>query len=409
MSRQYVLKKFLAVVPPDLLREYLDRHGVGREVDWNLVCPNNLDAVVEAISSSSRELQEKIGTDFRDMNDMFDSSGVLALIDVASRLRPEANIEDELLLTKSVQRQVFSVFLNHPEVFHVAHRVDEFNDSRGYPIDGMPALPDDWDGEATKDRIGESISNFFQYHEGRGEGCEVEYLAVGDRHYWFVALENYTYIEEVFDESHRICVQPRRPVFSVSYRYDAKTQVLEISGFRRKNRIDELKGIFSRAVFGLDLHEVGSQKVFSLKHLLDPSFEIEPQRDLGVTFCKLKKVKLNAHGRTGLTTTIEAGEHYARQTMIDCVQSFLSTATISMADAQVHSVTLVATFAPEPGKRKGRTKTFTVHHDGSTTLNNDSKCDLLRSCLVRWRIDSTGSDGKGAAKHAHVAQTAIYA
>ena len=121
---------------------------------------------------------------------------------------------------------------------------------------------------------------------------------------------------------------------------------------------------------------------------------------------QLKRVKLNAHGRTGMTMTIESGEQSSRRALSDCVTSFLQTASISMGDAQVRSVALQLVFAAEPGKRKGKTLTF-VTYSGTTTLECNKKCEIARECLKRWGIDTNRTDGDRPAKPAHVVQTVI--
>jgi len=209
-----------------------------------------------------------------------------------------------------------------------------------------------------------------------------------------------------FNDQRQLDWQLHRPMFSISYRYDENDRTLEIAGVTKNDRIAELRDIFTRVVFGIELKDAGAKQVYQLKHLLDPEFELQPQPDLGVVGCRLKRVKLNAHGRTGLTLTLESGEQSGRRALLDCVTNFLRTASISIGDAQVRSVALQLVFAPEPGRRKGKTFMFVTYPD-ATTLKPNKKCDIARECLKRWGIDTNRPAGDRAAKSANVIQTVI--
>lgn len=407
MSRHYVLKKFLKQAPNDLICEYLKCHGVGGEIDWKHLRQTDVDPIFQAITALSEDDQENVNATFCEINDLADSSGIVTLIDVGREIKPSANLTEQLAGMIGNHRKAFWVFLNHPDVFDKARKVDEFSDSRTEVIPTTLTLPENWDAQASEEKIRVAVSRFYQYHEGRGEGCAVDYEQVGSKHYWFVYLENYTNIEWGFDESHQLDLLTHRPMFSISYRYDEKDRRLEIAGVKQKKRITELRDIFTRAVFGVELLENGTKDVFNLRQLLDPNFEMEPQGDLGVVGCRLKRMKINAHGRTGLTMTIEAGEQYSPKVFHDCVSSFMDTANISMDNAQVRTAGLQLLLAPQAGKSKCRTHTFKVNHPSSTDLKSGPKGDIGRECLKRWKIDTNRPDGNGAAKPAYIAQSVI--
>lgn len=407
MSRQFVLKKFLRQAPNDLICEYLKTMDVGADIDWKLLRSTDVDPILKAIDSSSPETQERVKAAFSEINDLADNSGIVTLIDVGRMLDPSLNLAEELTGMMSNHRRAFWAFLHHRSVFSKARKVDEFSDSRVEVIPTALVLPDSWSWETSIERIRDSVSQFYQYHEGRGEGCEVDYEHIGSKHYWFVYLENYTNIEMGFNESHQLDLLVHRPMFSISYRFDETDSRLEIAGVTQKKRIAELRDIFTRAVFDGELVGTGTSNVFRLGLLLDPGFELEPLPDLGVVGCRLKCMKINAHGRTGLTMTIEAGEQYNRKAFHDSVDSFLKTASISIGNAQVRMIGLQLSLVPESGKTRLRTHSFKVNHPSSTDLKSGWKDDIARECLKRWGIDTNGTDGNSASESASIIQTVI--
>lgn len=406
MSRQYVMKKFLRQAPNDLICEYLKKLGIGEDIEWRCLRETDVDPILQAVNSSSQDLQKKVNADFDEINDMADSNGITTLIEVGRLLNPAVDLVEELESVIGNHRKALWVFLNHPLVFDKSRKVDEFTNSRSHPFDGLPALPEGWDWQNCKELLRQSISNFYKFHEGRGEGCEIDHDEIGGKHYWFVYLEDHTDIVLGFNDQRQLDWQLHRPMFSISYRYDENDRTLEVAGVTKKDQVEELRDIFTRVIFGCELKDAGAKKTYHLKHLLNPDFELQPQPDLGVVECRLKRVKLNAHGRTGLTMTLESGEQSGRRKLQECIASFLRTASISVTDAQVQSVAVQIVFAPESGRRKGKTLTF-VTYPGATTLKSNRKCDVARECLKRWGVDTNRASGDRAAKSASVVQSVI--
>lgn len=406
MSGQYVLKEFLRHAPSDLLCEYLKNKGLGDRIDWNELPGSEVDVFYKAIHSADKRVFETINTDFEDIYAMSDNSGIVTLTDVGRSLSPPIDFVEVLSKETGGVRKAFTVFLHYADAFEMAHKTENFCTRKSSRLTEMPPLPEDWDPDACSEEIKMSISKYYSATEGRGQNCEIDFEEIAGKHYWFVYLENYPDFELGFDDSEKLGPQMRRPVFTISCRYDERDRTMEIAGVTKEQTLEKVKDIFTSAIFGIEFKDVGVKRSYKLKHLLAPDHHFEPQLDLGVAACKLKSVKLNTRGRAGLTLQIGLGGDCSHKHLQMCVESFMKAEGISDDSVHVKSAKLQIVFVPEPGRR-AKTLTFTVNDLYSTDLKSDWKSGIARQCLKRWEIDTNSVGGDGSSESSRIAQTVI--
>ncbi len=154
MSRQYSLRNFLRRAPQALLRDYLAQQGLGNDIDWKYLSPNNVEPVFSVIREADAVAQEKINLAFQEIHDMADESGILTIIQEAKDCGNEIDLAEALKEMSSCYEKAFWVFLNHQAIFSTARIIDIPNDRRTTKRGGFPPLnyePDD----AAKDNSAE--------------------------------------------------------------------------------------------------------------------------------------------------------------------------------------------------------------------------------------------------------------
>ena len=84
MARQYSAKTFLRNVPNTLLEEYFKRRGVDLGFQWSHLHETDIDPIFLALEKLPDQTRGEIDTDFRMINDLCSTAGVLSILDQAT-------------------------------------------------------------------------------------------------------------------------------------------------------------------------------------------------------------------------------------------------------------------------------------------------------------------------------------
>ena len=407
MSRQYSLRNFLRRAPQALLRDYLAQQGLGNDIDWKYLTPNNVEPVFSVIREADAAAQERTNLAFQEIHDMADESGILTIIQEAKDCGDEIDLAEALKEMSCCYEKAFWVFLNHPTIFSTARIIDIPNDRRTTKRGGFPPLtyePDD----AAKDKLGRALSEFYLKKDGRGQGYKVDYYRRGDKHLYYAYLEGFAHSNLVYDENHELRNDIYRPAFEIIFRYNSAERTLEISGASGKRIINELQMIFSETILKHHIETPPDVVVFDLTSLRDRDVDLSPAPDLGIRSTRVKKLKVSLWGRQGINVTIDVGSNYGLSDIHDIIDAILESQRLPSDMLEIKQAGFQLGFEPEPGKKKGRPRSFSVSHPEATSLKDGVAHDeKARKCLKKWKIDVSGTAEGCAAEPPLAAQSLL--
>jgi hypothetical protein len=390
MAGHYALKTFLRTAPNELIRYYLDRQGIGRELPWDHLGEMDIGRICEAIDNAPEPVRRQIDWDFRQIHDMADPGGIKTLIEEARDPHHGLDIAEDVGRMSGHSERAFWAFLTHPEVFNVArkfHYADNLSWWR--KRHRLPPAVAATDGES-QHRLAADISHYYVAREGRGHACELDHYKRGEALYWFAYPEDYAETRLLYDEKRRLEPRMQRPAFEVIYVYKPDEHSLELFVRGDKRTVYELQKVFGRAILGVELLEERKDSVtYELNGLLDRNFAFVLEPGDGIESVEVRALRLEIMGTSRKRITLETVGSGEPQAVYNLLDDILAGNRIPRDLLIITQAKFRLVFHADATGRKG-TLTFTVGCPNSCTLRQGPRDDLGRECLKRWGIDVSG-------------------
>jgi hypothetical protein len=390
VSKHYSTMSFLRQAPNRLLERYFTARGLAADVDWKQLRESDIRPIFNVLESQPEKERKAIETDFRHILSMADEGGTVALIDEGKKQDPPLDLANEFGEMGGHIERAFEVFLNHPQVFEVAQRIDYANGLTFSKRKGLPELLEE-PNEDIKKAFEQTLSAYYRQNEGRGHGCQIDHYKRGDRHYWFAFLADYPQSRHIYDDENKLNIQSQRPAFELVFVYHMAEQSLEINGAGGKRRLSDLQRIFGRAILNVDLAETTDREIiYDLNGLLDRDFAFDTDVEDGIEKVRLKKLKFNIIGREDTVITLESRPSITGQGIHDIIDILLKEMNIPKSLLCVVQAGIQIVFRPLESKRK-KMVSFTVSRPDTCSLKCEPKHETAKSYLKRWKLDVTGS------------------
>ncbi len=175
-----------------------------------------------------------------------------------------------------------------------------------------------------------------------------------------------------------------------------------------KRIVNELQMIFSEAILKHHIETPPDVVVFDLTSLRDRNVDLSPAPDLGIRSTRVKKLKVSLWGRQGINVTIDVGSNYGLSDIHDIVDAIMESQRLPSDMLEIKQAGFQLSFEPEPGKKKGHPRSFSVSHPEATSLKDGAEQDeKARKCLKKWKIDVSGTTEGCAAEPPLAAQSLL--
>ena len=390
MARHYSVKDFFRQTPNALLARYFAAMGLFSGLDFGAMKEGKPDDLFNGWMALPDEDRRRTDADFRDIHDMSDEKGWLAMLGEArwhlQNQQPQVQgfIEAMAALTNHHARAM-TVYLDHADYWLGATRLRDV-DGMSYwrKRKNLPKTAAAVD-KASVARLAELIKAHFSKTDGRGKNCEVEVYRWGDRDYFFAFPEDHAQHGAEWEDGERK-VRPHNPAFEVVFVYSQAEGTLELN-CRGATKADEaLQGLFAQAILGLDAlpPDPKSKEVYDLGPLMKPDFEFTHEPGSGIGTVVVKRLRLTSRVRAGDQLIVSANTDRDRLAVYALAEEIGKALPLHLYD--VTQVELAATVQLDPGK-KAKTVTIRITQPNSCSLKQDEVGNRLRKMLVASKIE----------------------
>jgi hypothetical protein len=400
MARYYSTRNFFRQMPNALLARYFQGKGLLADLDLAGMSETKPDALMSAWLALPNDQRNKMDADFRDIHDLCDEGGFVAIRDEADwiyRTDPaalDAFVTSLSSLPDHYERAMvtfldFQPCWNGATRFHHADRLGYWRKRKN-----LPHRPAAVDGESIRDLAGR-IGTYFHHTEGRGKNCVVEPLRRGDRDYFFAYPEDHSqrsldWVNGEFE------ARPRNPAFEVVFVYSQAEGSLDLNFRGSPKAIDALQSIFAHSILKLDElpPDPKDNRVYDLDPLKRKGFEFTYKPGSGIEKVVVKKVRLSSRGRKGDRITVEADSTQEPQAVYDLIETISKGLPLGLYS--VTQVEIAVTMAPEVGNH-AKTLTLRITHPNSCSLKYDELDLKLRDMLAASGIEPKAPPAEVAA------------
>lgn len=387
--RQYSTKDFFRQVPKALLGRYFTTQGVLGELDFAAMKEGEPAALFEAWLTLPDDRRRSMEADFREMADLSDKAGFLAILDEAAfhlGSRPEAlaALRDKLAGLPDHQSRAMVTFLDHGELwkgavlFHHADGLAYWRKRKNLPR--LAAAVD----KASLELLAEKIKAHFRETDGRGRNCVVEPYRRGERDYYFAYPEDHSqrgieWVDGRFD------ARPHNPAFEIVFVYSQAEGTLDLNARGVGKSIEALQAMFVQAILKLDRlpADPRDDRVYDLGPLARRDFAFAHEPGSGIGTVVLKRVRLSSRVRRGDRLTIEADPTDNRQAVHELLEQVGK--SVPLGHYNVTQVDLEATVLAAGGKT--RSVPIRITHPNTCSLKHEDMDLKLRQMLVASGIE----------------------
>lgn len=386
MARNYSTRDFLRQMPSTLLARYFHARNLLTDFDFASMKKAKVDGLFEAWLQLSEQARKDVDTEFREIFDMSDELGSIAIMDEATWQLEES---PDALKTFT---EMFSALPNHfcramitfldyrawwrgATQFHHADRLPYWR--KRNQLDHNPAAVD---GASLK-AFAEQIRDYFYYTEGRGRNCVVEPYKRGDLDYFFAYPEDYSqqsaeWVEGEFDR------RPHNPAFEIVFVYSQKDGSLDLNYRGSKKAVEPLQSLFATVI--LKLKELPpdpkDKRVYDLGKFSQKNFSFVFSPASGIKNVEVRKLRLSSRMK-GEKIILEADGTDAIYDLLDRLKK-----AISLSMYNVTLVELVASVAMDTDKPTKRVP-FRITYPNSCSLKYDEIGLKLRDMLEASGIE----------------------
>ena len=385
MARQYSAKTFLRNVPNTLLEEYFKRRGVDLGFQWSHLHETDIDPIFLALEKLPDQTRGEIDTDFRMINDLCSTAGVLSILDQATLW--DHDLGARFAPMRNAYERAFWTFLNEPHHFRIAGNFHEM-DRRG-------AWHRRTVGDAIEPLVDENARSKLQIRlqliyrrQGRGKYCHVDYYfrRSPDRHCFFAYPEDHADTDLGFDEKGRLQQRARRSAFEVIFVYRPDEGVLELHARGKKKEIMQLETAFCQIILGLDDLPSNGRVPFDMRILKDPSFSFPTELADRVAAVDVRQLRFDVVGAAKERITFSVAPRGSEpEALHQLINRAIHRSKLPPDELTVSQARMRFTFEPLNGER-AKSLTFEVTHPNRCSLRDDPHDQIAKKYLKQWGI-----------------------
>ena len=390
MPQHYSTKDFFRRAPNSLLARYFQKLGLFLDLDFTALKETKPDKLLDhwfGLPTAQRNTMETV---FRQIFEMSCQKGFTAIIDEA-KFQLGEDIEEHKRFTSNLAElpnhfhRSLTVFLNHPECWQGAtlfYHADNLSYWRKrHHLGHQKAAVDD----ASLKQLAKQISNYFHYHEGRGQNCQVEAYRRGDLDYYFAYPEDHSQHSPEWVNG-EFANRPHNPAFEVVFVYSQKDGSLDLNYRGSYKAITPLQTLFANAILKLGELPPDPQdgRVYDLDPLRNKDFQFIYPPDSKIESVTLRKIRLSSRKTQGERITLETNQTDQPDATYQLQEKIEQACPLNLYS--VTQVTIKAKLKMEPDKAP-KSVTFQLTHPNSCTLKYETHDLVLREMLADSGIE----------------------
>lgn len=388
MARHYSAREFFRQMPKALLGRYFRARNLFATIDFDKMPEGKPDALFDAWMALSDADRRALEAELRDIHDMSDEKGWLAILGEARWHLEEQQVQSFIGAMSALpnhQARAMAVVLDHADFWKGASRL-RYVDSMTYwrKRKNLPKVPAAVDKTSVA-LLAECIRTYFREMDGRGKNCVVEVYRWDDRDCFFAFPEDHAQRSVEWEEG-EMHDRPHNPAFELVFVYSQQEGSLELN-CRGVAKADEaLQTLFAQAILKLDAlpPDPKDKAVYDLAPLKNRDFAFTYAPDSGIESVVVKSLRLSSRLRPGDRLIVSADTSRNPMAVYALAEEIGKALPLQLFNVtQVELAALVQTGA---GK-KAKTVTIRITHPNSCSLKHDDVGTRLRGMLAASGIE----------------------
>ena len=326
MAGQYSHRQFFRHTPNALLARYFKINKIEFDIDWAKTAENG-KCIFNVFIQLDAMIQNKIETDFVQVNALACEAGIQALVDESAYYHDDTFVAD-IAAIDGFHAKALWAFIEKPQYWYGASMfLHADNISAGFwkKRRDLPSLSYDIGDEAVT-ALSNAISDYFYQKEARGRHCKIERYRRHDKEYFFAYPEDHakSYIEWVSDD---LTSRAIHPAFEIIFVYSGKEGSLDVYAPKNTKAVPELQRLFAKHILNMDSLSDGAldHRVYELSAVGEPNFEFIINPELGIESVVVTRLKLRLNNKTRETITLEADTKESANAVYDLLDKLAIT------------------------------------------------------------------------------------
>ncbi len=372
---------FLRQADNKLIARYIEKKGVPIPAGLDIASlkQTQIDPVVEIIQNLNLPvLKEEVDTDFRQVTMFATKAHIQLLFEV---LQERGIAIPEFEKQKGYIDKALWVLNEYPDIFReVLSFSFPYTFKRHWQT--FPHIPgtEAHITEETKQKLAQSISAYFQKHQGRGKHCIVEHHPFRNKEYLFAYPSDYSKTAIEYTLNGHLDRRNQQPAFMVVFVFQGGGEAVDVYVEEQIEVTRAMVQIFAKEILGLDFIETKRKQSFNVElfRVAEPTITIPAESP--VLSIAVWRLQFASSFRQGIGIDIRADISQNKRALYEELQAR------RWGISYVKSVGLEATLQDKEGKQYTRRfemsgKTCNLRHDGED--------GMLRQFLKDTQIDIT--------------------
>jgi hypothetical protein len=363
-----------------MLQEYFEQRRLLLYFDWD---DGDIEPLYSAWMGLPAQEHRAVSVDFQRLTSLCSKQGIQTLLDVGRSAG--FDLVPVMAQEKSNVAKVFRVLLDRPDLFRIAsllmcaHNLKRY----WYRRRDLPQLALDLSEPALAE-LKRALSAHYVLNQDRGEYCHIEVYPRGDQHYVMVYLADYPSMAVCFENSDQLNRSLQQQAFDVVFIFDPAQGRLDLYAEGTCELRNELGQMFARHLLRQEVTlDTVTGPLFNIGPLKDPSFRFRIDPSDGISWMRVKSIRLSACGREPGVGTFETVPRTKDDNLYAFLQRALNTKELPLEELRVERVTIQAQFSR--GDPRPPSVTFSIGSN-SCNLKDTPEHNKIRECLRRSEI-----------------------
>jgi hypothetical protein len=389
MAHEYTLGTFLRQTPKSVLKDYFDRIGLLRGVNFQALSRRKEESIITAMDGLGANDRAKVDQEFQDIFVLANKAGTQIVLDMAKLSGLE--IADQFEKMENHYHRAMWLFLNHGGngafLFATCLRfalMKELSFTNSKRRKNLPMRAPRHD-KSTLDMMTGALQAVYR-RQGRGHRCVVEHAIRPNptRHCFFAYPEDYT-TSELQYEGDVLARRSRKSVFHVVFVFRPDEGILEICGPGQKNDIQVLQEVFCRHALEMDrLPPPMNDRCFDLNGLKSPDFGFPTNPEDNIEKVEVVALRMNFVATPRKRISFEQDPN-SNETLHAWIRAMVKDQLMPLKMMDVSYARLRVTWRVLEGE-PAKQLTFSVTVPDSTTLRDLPLHNVVKPYLKAWKL-----------------------
>jgi hypothetical protein len=398
MGKSFNPTDFVRRARSTLLRQYCENRGILKSFEWGDDDKVDAEAFIRAIQEDEQAdiqnegLLKLVTAHFRSVGELEGRGFTQGLFNEAEHIGDTAAIE-ALKAQRSHLARAFWATLNRPQLIpnaKILAQVDALPSGAWLKRKSLPArgLPVD---DTAAEELENALVSFFTKEQWRGENCKIDCLRRGDEEIFFAYAEDHPQTD-VFWQGGSLTQQTLSPSFKLIFKHHDGLGTLDIYTDSDRDVIPKLQQLFAKAVIGdeIPLYPPPDEIIYDLPKLLEPGFQFQHSKDLGIHDVRVTKMRFRMVGAPWRRFLVEANTGKQPAALADLVGRL--TSEFDSDELVLDQVWIKVHFVRGESDTRDRSPSFCITAPNSLRVQQNEFGDQIAEMLKQSGIETIEPD-----------------